>query len=162
MSTEQADVVIAGDPYAVPERRKPSDGTHLVNGVRAAVDAWRAQGYPGASATTRRLLGYWFDDEHRTPDGAPFRFYFCQREAVETFIYLAEIEQVRSFRDLLDYAVQGILVQPGDTQRQRPTATSSHWRLRCTGESPSSTAAPVTSPITGVFTIPSVTAWASG
>jgi type III restriction enzyme len=52
-------------------------------------------------------------------DGAPFRFYFCQREAVETFIYLAEIERVRSFRDLLDYAAQGILVQPGETKRQR-------------------------------------------
>jgi type III restriction enzyme len=119
VSTEQADVVIAGDPYAVPERRKPSAGTHLVNGVRAAVDAWRAQGYPRASATTRRLLSFWFDDEHRAPDGAPFRFYFCQREAVETFIYLAEIEKVHSFRDLLDYAAQGVLVQPGETKRQR-------------------------------------------
>ena len=36
-----------GDPYAVPVRRKPSEGTHLVSGVRAAVDAWRANGYPG-------------------------------------------------------------------------------------------------------------------
>jgi len=56
------------DPYEVPERRRPSDGTHLVNGVRAAVDAWRANGYSGASATTKRLLGFWFDDEHRTLD----------------------------------------------------------------------------------------------
>ena len=34
-------------------------------------------------------------DEHLSADGRPFRFYFCQREAVETFIYLAEIERVR-------------------------------------------------------------------
>jgi len=81
-----------GDPYEVPARRRPSEGTHVVNGVRAAVDAWRAQGYPGASRTTQRLLGFWFQDEHRTGDGFPFRFYFCQREAVETFIFLAEIE----------------------------------------------------------------------
>jgi type III restriction enzyme len=108
-----------GDPYAVPVRRKPSEGTHLVSGVRAAVDAWRANGYPGASRTTRRLLSFWFNDEHRTPDGGPFRFYFCQREAVETFIYLAEIEPVRSFLDLLPYASQQILIQPGETRRAR-------------------------------------------
>ncbi|MCP9485909.1 MAG: DEAD/DEAH box helicase family protein [Gaiellaceae bacterium MAG52_C11] len=107
------------DPYEVPERRAASDGTHLVDGVRAAVNAWRANGYSGASPTTRRLLGFWFDDEHRRADGLPFRFYFCQREAVETFIYLTEIERVRSFRDLLDYATQGILIDPAETKRPR-------------------------------------------
>ena len=107
------------DPFAVPERRAPSDGTHLVDRVRAAVNAWRANGYPGASETTRRLLGFWFEDEHRTDDGVPFRFYFCQREAVETFVYLTEIERVRSIRDLLDYAMQGILVDPAETKRPR-------------------------------------------
>jgi len=119
VSADPAPTASPGDPYAVPERRRPSEGTHLVNGVRAAVDAWRAQNYRGASATTRRLLGFWFADEHRAQDGMPFRFYFCQREAVETFIYLTEVEQVRSFRDLLDFAAQGILVQPGEAKRQR-------------------------------------------
>ncbi|MDQ3572069.1 MAG: DEAD/DEAH box helicase family protein [Actinomycetota bacterium] len=119
MNDEPATGPPVGDPFAVPDRRKPSDGTHLVNGIRAAVDAWRAQGYPGASATSKRLLGFWFDDEHRTDDGLPFRFYFCQREAVETLIYLSQVERVRSFRDLLDYAAHGILVQPGETKRQR-------------------------------------------
>jgi type III restriction enzyme len=65
------------------------------------------------------LLSFWFNDEHRTPDGGPFRFYFCQREAVETFIYLGEIEPVRSFLDLLPYASQQILIQPGETRRAR-------------------------------------------
>ncbi len=119
MTDEAAPAPPAGDPFAVPERRNPSEGTHLVNGVRAAVDAWRAQGYPRASDTSKRLLAYWFDDEHRADDGTPFRFYFCQREAVETFIYLAEIEQVRSFVDLLEFASQQILVQPGETKRPR-------------------------------------------
>ena len=107
------------DPYAVPERRAPSDGTHLVDGVRAAVNAWRANGYPDASPTTRRLLGFWFDDQHRREDGLPFQFYFCQREAVETFIYLTEILRVVSFRDLLDFAAQGILIDPNETKRPR-------------------------------------------
>ncbi len=109
----------SGDPYAVPERRKPSEGTYAANGVRARVDAWRAQKYNGASATSRRLLGFWFADEHRSDDGGPFRFYFCQREAVETFIYLNEIEPVRGLKDLLDFAEHGMLLQPGETKRQR-------------------------------------------
>ena len=107
------------DPFAVPERRRPSEGTYVVNGVRAHVDAWRAQNYPGASATSRRLLGFWFADEHRTADGTPFRFYFCQREAVETFIYLTEIEQVRKLADLLEFAEHGMLIEPGEPKRQR-------------------------------------------
>ena len=90
MSTEDR-VRPLGDPYGVPERRKASEGTYAVNGVRARVDAWRAQNYHGASATSRRLLAFWFGDEHRFDDGRPFRFYFCQREAVETAVYLAEV-----------------------------------------------------------------------
>jgi len=108
-----------GDPYAVPDRRKPSESTYAVNGVRARVDAWRAQGYPGASATSRRLLAFWFADEHRFDDGRPFRFYFCQREAVETFIYLTEIEPVRGLKDLLEFAEHGMTIQPGEPKRQR-------------------------------------------
>lgn len=110
----------AGDPFEVPERRPKSDSTHLVNGVRANVDAWRAQGYPGASATTKRLLSFWFDDEHRSETGFPFRFYFCQRESVETLIYLTEIERVRKFPDLLEYAEHSrISFDPTETKRQR-------------------------------------------
>jgi type III restriction enzyme len=108
-----------GDPYAVPGRRKPSEGTYAVNGVRARVDAWRVQGYPGASATSQRLLGFWFADEHRFDDGRPFRFYFCQREAVETFIYLTEIEPVHGLKDLLEFSEHGMTIQPGEPKRQR-------------------------------------------
>ena len=117
--TEEEHVAPSGDPYAVPERRKPSEGTYAVNGVRARVDAWRAQSYAGASATSLRLLGFWFADEHRSEDGQPFRFYFCQREAVETFIYLTEIEPVRGLKDLLEYAEHGMTIQPGEPRRQR-------------------------------------------
>jgi type III restriction enzyme len=103
----------------VPERRKASEGTYAVNRVRARVDAWRAQNYHGASATSRRLLAFWFGDEHRSDDGRPFRFYFCQREAVETFIFLTEIELVRGLKDLLEYAEHGMTIQPGEPKRQR-------------------------------------------
>ena len=64
----------------------------LVPKIRAAVDAWREKGYPGASDVTRRLFEYWFDEDHEVADfPVPFRYYFCQREAIETLVWLVEI-----------------------------------------------------------------------
>lgn len=107
------------DPYGVRSQRRLSEGTHLVDGVRAAVDAWRANGYPGASETTRRLLRFWFEEDHRRPSGEPFQFFFCQREAVETFIYLSEIKRAGSFSDLIGYAQAPLMIDPAETKRQR-------------------------------------------
>src|SRR5271169_4233099 len=60
----------------------------LVHRVRQGAKAWRAGGYAGASETTRALLRHWFRKEHLLPsaDGTakPFRYYFGQREAVES------------------------------------------------------------------------------
>lgn len=83
------------DPYAVPSSRRPSLAA-LVPAIRREVDAWRGERYPGVSATTQRLLEYWFEDAHETPGGEPFRYYFAQREAVETVIYLWEVAGLRS------------------------------------------------------------------
>ena len=58
----------------------------LVNAIRPRVKAWREAGWPGASAVTRRLLRYWNDPE----EFETRRFFFCQIEAVETLIWLAE------------------------------------------------------------------------
>jgi type III restriction enzyme len=58
----------------------------LVNKIRPRVDAWRAADYPGASGITRRLLKHWRDTEQR--EGK--RFFFCQLEAIETLMWLAE------------------------------------------------------------------------
>src|SRR5271157_4303402 len=58
----------------------------LVNKIRPRVDAWRAADYPGASGITKRLLKHWQDTEQR--DGK--RFFFCQLEAIETLMWLAE------------------------------------------------------------------------
>lgn len=87
------------DPYEVPVSRRPSLAA-LVPSIRREVDAWRAGGYPGASETTKRLLEYWFLDEHETEPGIAFRYYFAQREAVESAIYLYEIAGVRSPENL--------------------------------------------------------------
>jgi type III restriction enzyme len=55
-------------------------------------------GYPGVTDTTRRLLTYWFEDDHLLASGEPFRYYFCQREAVETVVYLFEVEGIGTAR----------------------------------------------------------------
>ena len=98
-------------PYSVPETR-PHSAAPLVPGIREHVDAWRRQGYPGSSDTSRRLLEHWFLDEHQTSDGAPFRYFFCQREAVETVVYLYEVAKRRTLADLVArFATQSVPVQ---------------------------------------------------
>ena len=58
----------------------------LVNQIRPRVEAWREAGYPGVSSITRRLLEHWTDPEEYEAR----RFFFCQLEAMETLIWLAE------------------------------------------------------------------------
>ncbi|MBV9142315.1 MAG: DEAD/DEAH box helicase family protein [Pseudonocardiales bacterium] len=55
-----------------------------VNYVRERVDAWRKAGWPNVTPVTRRLLEYWADPERDN------KILFCQREAAETAIFLAE------------------------------------------------------------------------
>ena len=71
--------------------------------IRIAVDKWRNEGYPGASEVTRRLFEFWFEEDHEVPGfGAPFRYYFCQREAIETLAWLVEIAGKRDVRALIE------------------------------------------------------------
>ena len=71
--------------------RRPSN-LLLVPKIRRAVDAWRNSGYEGASEVSRRLFEYWFEEDHEVAGfDAPFRYYFCQREAIETLVWLLEI-----------------------------------------------------------------------
>ena len=64
----------------------------LVPKLRGEVATWRAGGYQGASEVTRRLFEYWFEEDHEVPGfGVPFRYYFCQREAIETLAWLVEV-----------------------------------------------------------------------
>jgi type III restriction enzyme len=58
----------------------------LVNQIRPRVAAWRKAGYPGVTSITKRLLEHWRDPEEFDAR----RFFFCQLEAVETLIWLAE------------------------------------------------------------------------
>lgn len=74
----------------------------LVPRIRAAVDAWRGQGYPGASEVTRRLFEFWFEEDHEVSGfPIPFRYYFCQREAIETLVWLVEIAGERDAQKMI-------------------------------------------------------------
>ena len=73
-----------------------------VPAIRAAVDAWRACNYEGATDTTRILLNYWFKTDHRLPNNRPFYYFDAQRFAVETLIYLYEVAGVRRHKDLVE------------------------------------------------------------
>lgn len=83
----------------------------LVAKVRKEVYQWRNDGYPGASATTVALLRWWFENEHllENADGtlSPFRYYFAQREAVETVVWLHEVRKARDKFDLLRFDASG-------------------------------------------------------
>jgi type III restriction enzyme len=80
----------------------------FVNELRGAVRQWRLDGYPGTALITRRLLEWWFErDEERT--ALRQRFFFCQQEAIETVVYLYEVQQRRKMPetgDLLRYALK--------------------------------------------------------
>ena len=57
----------------------------LVNQIRGRIKARRENGCAGVSGVTKQLLEHWRDADARTD-----RFFFCQIEAVETLIRLAE------------------------------------------------------------------------
>lgn len=80
-----------------------------VYAVREAVRVWREGGYKGATDTTRELLRFWFQpDGHRLSGGRRFAYHYFQREAIETLIFLWEVERLRTFADFAErYARSG-------------------------------------------------------
>lgn len=80
----------------------------FVNTLRDEIREWRQAGYPGTAMVTRRLIEWWFErDEERIAIGQ--RFFFCQQEAVETLVYLYEVQNRRRMPetgDLVRYAMK--------------------------------------------------------
>lgn len=70
--------------------------------IRRAVEEWRKSKYKGATDTTKTLFNYWFGTDHRLHNGRSFRYYYAQREALETLVWLYEVEHVRRHRDLVE------------------------------------------------------------
>jgi type III restriction enzyme len=74
----------AFDMDVTGERRELNS---LINDIRYRVELWRGRRYPGVTPITRKLLEHW-------AAGPPTRddpVLFCQREAAETAVYLAEV-----------------------------------------------------------------------
>src|SRR3989304_4054984 len=89
----------------------------LVAKIRGEVSAWRAASYAGASETFRSPLNWRFETEPLVEQGdgrfSPFRYYFAQREAVETVIWLHDVRKVRDKFDLLRFDVSGAVSAGG-------------------------------------------------
>jgi len=110
------------DPLIPEHRWFPADETlrstayekllpPLVAKVRSEVYAWRQAGYPGATETSATLLTWWFESDHllENADGSlsAFQYYFAQREAVETVIWLHDVRKARDKFDLLRFDASG-------------------------------------------------------
>lgn len=91
----------------------------LVADLRKKVKEWRDSGYVGATETSKSLLNYWFNTPHLLPSpyggGAgggggnmiEFQYYFAQREALETIIYLYDLVGVQDKYDLMRFDSSG-------------------------------------------------------
>ncbi len=83
----------------------------LVDKIRKEVKQWRESNYEGASETSKALLKWWFETGHPIEDSegniSTFKYYFCQREAIESVIYLYEVVGVEDKHDLLRYDSSG-------------------------------------------------------
>lgn len=83
----------------------------LVPELRKQVKAWRDTGYAKATETSRSLLNWWFNMPHLLPksDGTmvEFQYYFAQREALETIIYLYDVVGVKDKYDMMRFDHSG-------------------------------------------------------
>jgi len=85
----------------------------LVSQLRKKVKEWRDSGYVGVTDTSKSLLNWWFNTPHLLPqtDGtmAEFQYYFAQREALETIIYLYDVVDVQDKYDLMRFDSSGVV-----------------------------------------------------
>jgi type III restriction enzyme len=79
-----------------------------VPALREAVKAWKAADCKGITDTTRTLLNYWFKTDHKLKTGRPFKYHASQQEAIETLIYVWEVEKIRTRKDLLEKYAQNV------------------------------------------------------
>ncbi len=83
----------------------------LVQKIREAVNTWRDDNYKGASETSKALLNWWFKTPHLQEQSddmmTEFQYYFAQREALETIIYLYDVTKVKDKYDLMRFDSSG-------------------------------------------------------
>jgi len=95
----------------------------LVAQLRKKVKVFRDSGYVGASDTSKSLLNWWFKEPHLLPhsDGnmTEFQYYFAQREALETIIYLYDMVGAKDKYDLMRFS---------SLQEIKPSQFDESWR----------------------------------
>lgn len=83
----------------------------LVAQLRRKVKEFRDSGYVGASDTSRSLLNWWFKEPHLLPGKdaimGSFNYYFAQREAIETIVYLHDVAGAKDKYDLMRFDSSG-------------------------------------------------------
>ena len=82
-----------------------------VNNLRQEVKRWRELGHPDTTPTTQRLLRHWADPSTRAR-----RLFFCQIEAVETLVYIAEVaKSSKDGNDRISTDLKGYAAEAGTT-----------------------------------------------
>ena len=85
----------------------------LVAQLRKKVKEFRDSGYVGATDTSKSLLNWWFNTPHmlEQADGtmSQFQYYFAQREALETIVYLYDVIGVQDKYDLMRFDASGLV-----------------------------------------------------
>jgi type III restriction enzyme len=83
----------------------------LVAQLRRKVKEFRDGGYVGATETSRSLLNWWFKEPHLLPGKdaimGSFNYYFAQREAIETIVYLHDVAGAKDKYDLMRFDSSG-------------------------------------------------------
>lgn len=83
----------------------------LVAQLRRRVKEFRDTGYAGASVTSKSLLNWWFEEPHLLPGKdtimGNFQYYFAQREAIETVVYLYDVVKAKDKYDLMRFDSSG-------------------------------------------------------
>ena len=83
----------------------------LVPMLRKKVKEFRDGGYVGATNTSKSLLNWWFNEPHLIDqaDGSAteFQYFFAQREALETIVYLVDVIGVKDKFDLMRFDSSG-------------------------------------------------------
>jgi len=83
----------------------------LVSELRKQVKAWRDDHYKDAAPTSQSLLNWWFNNTHLLSQAddevTEFRYYFGQREAVETIVYLYDVVGVKDKYDMMHFDATG-------------------------------------------------------
>ncbi|MCP4603315.1 MAG: DEAD/DEAH box helicase family protein [Proteobacteria bacterium] len=85
----------------------------LVSQVRRKVKEFRDSGYVGASDTSKSLLNWWFNTPHMLQQTGgtmiQFQYYFAQREALETIVYLYDVVGVQDKHDMMRFDASGLV-----------------------------------------------------